>query len=217
MMDIKTEDKQFWMFYLMTCFPFASDDELEIMLDEFLLENYELDIPRIDNGNETEPWDGSSIHVKINDTVTLHVELHTSEATYFLNNVWIGNTGGNFELSLLSWLEFKAIARDSRNLFMLLLPFVVGSISEHDEIFDAIKNNLLKLPLEFENAHIDTITRFLVSHLIFEDETNVGFEDDAEFGVVCNRNHSRRNKNSAMNMKEEIKEINKLIKLAMKD
>src|SRR5687768_4905771 len=110
-MEFKLTDPKICILLLMN-FPFAADPDAEQMLDEFLADNYEMpseewfmevsgDVD--ENGQEVDPWNGTVFSFVINQQVTLVVEFHPFEVVYFLNDVFIGNSGGHFMLSLLSW------------------------------------------------------------------------------------------------------------------
>lgn len=220
-MEFKLTDPQICILLLMN-FPFASDPEAEQMLDEFLIENYEMpseewftevsgDVD--ENGEEILPFKGTVYSFVINPQVTLVVEFHPYEVIYFLNDVFIGNSGGHFMLSLFSWEEFLKIIRVRSNdtmLFFLLLPFVVGAKGAEHEIRKEIEKRLESMV--FKTEHIPVIANYLVHHAIFEADKVEMFYNDPEIGIICKRNHSVRNKE---NEADEIARVNQLINMAM--
>jgi len=220
-MEFKLTDPQICILLLMN-FPFASNPETEQMLDEFIAENYEMpsdewlkevsgDVDK--DGEEISPWNGTVYSVVINEQVTLVVEFHTYEVVYFLNEVFIGNSGGHFMLSLLSWEEFQKIVEvggDDTMLFFLLLPFVVGTKDQKEEIKKEIENRLQSTA--FSAVHIPVIACHLVHHAIFEEDEASMFYDDPELGKIGKRNHSVRNKDNA-----DVLKVNQVIDLAMRN
>ena len=223
-MEFKLTDPQICILLLMN-FPFAFNPDTERMLDEFLSDNYEMpseewltgvfgDVD--ESGAEVNPWTGTVFSFVINTQVTLVVEFHPFEVVYFLNDVFIGNTGGHFMLSLLSWEEFLRIVKvggDSAMLFFLLLPFVVGAKAEEEEIRKEIQKRLEHMVFNADH-HIPVIANYLVNHTIFvEDEPDM-FYDDPELGRICKRNHSVRNKQNTVG---EILKVNELICMSMEE
>lgn len=188
---------------LMLDFPFACNHEDETMLYDFLTEHYEMPDEAWfkelggeldENGEEVEPWNGTGLEVKINQKVNLFVEYNPFESVYFFNDTYLGNTGGHFHLSLLTWNEFSQIIRGREHesgLFFLLLPLVVGSKNELPVIKTEIEKRLKELP--FKQEHIPTIAKYLGNHCVFDDDENDMFMEDPKKGIICKRNHSERN------------------------
>lgn len=207
---------------LLLHFPFAYDEDNEMMLLDFMVENYkmpsdewfnELTGETDESGNEVEPWNGITYLYSINENVKLYVEFHPNEAIYFFNDTYLGNTGGHFHLSLLTWRELmKIVNHDKENpslLFFLLLPLAVGTQLEKAEIELEIRKHLSHTVLNPE--HFSMISKFLCRHIIFEDNEMNIFEEKDGVGLVCNRNHSER---KSTNEETELIRINEIIKLA---
>lgn len=200
-MELSLHDLNFCI-RLMIDFPFACDHESERMLDDFLIEHYEMPNEQwfqelsggvSPDGLESEPWTGNSLNIPINEKVTLTVEYHPFETIYFFNDTYLGNTGGHFHLSLLTWNEFSQIIQDREKeslLFFLLLPLVVGSKGELSIMKQEIEKRLKELP--FQQEHIPIIAKYLCNHAVFEDDENTMFLEDPKKGTVCKRNHSER-------------------------
>ncbi len=173
------------------------------MLDDFLTEHYNMPDEhwyqelsgKVDpDGQEAEPWNGTALALKINHNVTLFVEYRPFETIYFFNDTYLGNTGGHFHLSLLTWNEFSKIIQGHEKetlLFFLLLPLVVGSKNELPVIKPEIEKRLKELA--FKQEHIPTISKYLCNHAVFDDDKNDMFMEDPKKGTVCKRNHSQRN------------------------
>lgn len=201
-MELSLNDLNFCI-QLMLDFPFACNHEDETMLDDFLIEHYKMPdeswFQELSGGvdpdrQEPEPWNGTVLAVKINHKTTLFVEYHPFETIYFFNGTYLGNTGGHFHLSLLSWNEFSQIIQDREKeslLFFLLLPLVVGSKSELPMIKSEIERRLKTLP--FKQEHISIIAKSLCNHAVFEEDEERMFLEDPKKGIICKRNHSERN------------------------
>lgn len=213
-MQLDLSDKNFCLF-LLTQFPFASDDEAEITLTDYLPEHFTM--PPADwweelTGKTEDPWDGYTYVHRLNEAVTFFAEFHPAETIYFFNDTYIGNTGGNFHLSLLRWTELKNIVSkdetDPSLLFFMLLPLVAGNQSERTEIAATIAGHLKEMALDLPADQLATLTRFLSSHLIFEEEERNIFEHLPDAGWVTDRNHSERNRRNRV---EDLLSINQLI------
>lgn len=211
MIEISLDDLDFCI-CLFSNFPFAANHETETMLSDFLAEHYPSPSDEyLEEFCGTESERGMRLLVRINEDVCFIAEFHHSETVYFFNHTYIGNSGGHFRLSLLSWQEFQQMVNQveyPHALFFLLLPLVVGKKSEASAIKTAITAQLLKLP--FQENHKEIIADYLTNHCVSDSKQDPFFATK-ELGVLCRRNHSERN---ALNNKESILEVNRLIELA---
>ncbi|MGN7823673.1 Imm19 family immunity protein [Chitinophaga sp. 22536] len=201
-MELQLSDKNFCLF-LLAQFPFASDDELEMTLTDYLPEIFDMPAGEwLDEltGPAEGDWKGYTYMHRLNETVTFYAEFHPHETVYFLNDTYLGNTGGHFHLSLLSWEELQAIVNNDRTdpslLFWLLLPLAVGKESEQSAIAAAIGEHLKATALDLQDEQRRMLTNFLTRHLIFPDEESNVFEYKTGIGLVTSRNHSERNRNN---------------------
>ncbi|WP_178372179.1 Imm19 family immunity protein [Chitinophaga jiangningensis] len=218
-MELTLSNRNFCLF-LLTQFPFASSDDLEIMLSDYLFDHFEMPSGEWLNGltgtEEEEPWTGYTFIHPLNEEVTLYAEFRPHETVYFFNDTYLGNTGGHFHLSLFSWEELKAItakaAHNESLLFLLLLPLTVGNVEEQAEIEAAIAQHLQNTSLELSGEQLELITQFLTRHLIFEDHEQNVFELLKNVGPVINRKHSER---SRQKEDEDILPVNEIIKTAL--
>lgn len=221
MMELSLNDLNFCLQLLMD-FPFACKHEDETMLSDFLEEQYRMPDETWHNeltgghdglGNKIKPWNGTSLNLRINEKVTLTVEYHPFNTIYFFNDLYLGNTGGHFHLSLLTWREFLQIVQHREKetlLFFLLLPLVVGAKQERAAIEAETEKRLHQLP--FQKEHIPVIARYLVNHCSFEDDEERMFIEDPKAGTICLREHSERN---AKRTTEDLITINVAILNAM--
>lgn len=221
MIPLTPDNKDIWLYHFAFNFPFSSIEINDRSFDDFLCMSYELPsndwIDEFtggtdDNGREKEPWTGKSLDIKINDNVTFSVEFHAFETVYFLNDVYIGNTGGHFKLSLLSWKELINIVRNSDILFFMMLPLAMGNKAEQAEICKEIEQRLTNPLFPFQAKDHNILAQYLTDHLILEDD--VTYTEHPQAGIVCDRNHSCRNLTN--NTIDEVKEVNELISLSMK-
>lgn len=218
-MELSLANRNFCLF-LLTQFPFASSDDLEIMLSDYLFEHFDMPsedwFTELTGSEEEEPWNGYTYAHPLNGQVTFYAEFHPHETVYFFNDTYLGNTGGHFHLSLFSWEELKAItekATQNRSLlFLLLLPLVVGNAAEQAEIEAEIAQHLQQTSLQLNAEQLGLITKFLSRHLIFEDHEQNVFEELKNVGPVINRSHSERSRKKE---DEELAAVNETIRLAL--
>lgn len=222
-MELTLSNRDFCI-YLLTQFPFAVDEEKEMMLSDYIMEYpgmpsedwiEELSGKTGKDGQKTEPWNGYTYVHQINPQVTFYAEFHPYNTVYFFNDIYLGNTGGHFHLSLLSWQEFKQIvAKDKYErspLFLLLLPLTIGRNRETSEIEHAILEELRNTSLAFTEEQLQEVVKFICRHVVFkEEEKNILTHREA-IGLVTNRNHSERNH---QHTDEELVSINEIIRLA---
>lgn len=222
-MDLSLSNRDFCLFLLLQ-FPFGADDVQEIMLVDYVIENFdmpagawltELTGATDDAGNEASPWLGYTFAHPVNEAVTFYAEFHPYETVYFFNDVYLGNSGGHFHLSLLSWREFKTIVANEPAvpalLFLLLLPLVIGNETEQEEIGAEIKKYLRQTALQPGEEQLQTLTHMLCRHLIFRDRVSNVLRYQEHTGWVTSRNHSERNESIA---DDDLRKINEVIKMA---
>ncbi|MBC9909910.1 Imm19 family immunity protein [Chitinophaga varians] len=212
-MDLHLSDRNFCLF-LLAQFPFASDDMLEMTLTDYLPEHFDMPTGEwLDEltGKTDDPWNGHTYMHRLNASVTFYAEFHPHETVYFFNDTYLGNTGGHFHLSLLSWEELQAIvnndATDPSLLFWLLLPLTIGKESERSGIEAAIAGHLKNTALDLQADQLETITRFVTSHLIFSEEESHAFEYKTDIGLVTHRGHSERNHHNDVGSLTKVNEV----------
>ncbi|MBV7531046.1 Imm19 family immunity protein [Chitinophaga sp. sic0106] len=218
-MELTLSNRNFCLF-LLTQFPFASSDDLEIMLSDYLFDHFEMPsgewLSGLTGTEEEDPWSGYTFAHPLNEQVTLYAEFRPHETVYYFNDTYLGNTGGHFHLSLFSWEELKALtAKATRNeslLFLLLLPLTVGNVAEQAEIEALISQHLHNTSLALNAEQLELITQFLSRHLIFEDHEQNIFEILRNVGPVINRNHSERSRKKE---DEALLIVNKAIESAL--
>lgn len=213
-MELHLSDRNFCLF-LLTQFPFASDDALETTLTDYLPENFEMPpgewFDELTGQTET-PWDGYTYMHRLHETVTFYAEFHPHETVYFFNDTYLGNTGGHFHLSLLSWEELQSIVNNDQTdpalLFWMLLPLTIGIASQRPDMEAVIAAHLKNTALDLQADQLDIVTQFLTSHLVFLEEEEDVLEYKTNVGLVTSRNHSERNRN---NSDEDLTKLNELI------
>ncbi|SEW44575.1 Imm19 family immunity protein [Chitinophaga arvensicola] len=215
-MNLDVSNKDFCLF-LLTQFPFAANDEQEIMLSDYIPEHFQMPSDawwEELTGTTAEPWNGYTYQQSLNKDVTFYAEFHPEETIYFFNDTYLGNTGGHFHLSLLSWKELTTIVSNAGNnasLFFLLLPLTIGNASERANIAHTISQRLLQTSLQPDKERLVAITQFLTRHVIFDEEEQNIFAYKEKIGLTTIRNHSERN---AQHSNESLIAINELIRLA---
>jgi len=142
---------------------------------------------------------------KLNENITFSIEFEDNEVVFFLNDIYIGNLGRHFEAWFLTWEELLAF-QQFEYLFLLLLPMTAIEKHKTDEAKQIIQNHLKTIP-KFEN-HIEYIAQCILNGLIIEKPF---FEQD-EVGIVNNQNHSVRNIEKYPRYREDVIELNKILK-----
>lgn len=151
------------------------------------------------------PQNERFIEEKINENITFFIEFKDSEVVFFLNEIYIGNLGGHFEAWFLTWSELLAF-QHFEYLFLLLLPMTAIEKHQSDEAKQIIQNHLKIIP-KFEN-HIEYITQCILNGLTIDEP----FFVQNEIGIVNNQNHSVRNTEKYPRYREDVIELNKILK-----
>ncbi len=210
--ELSIEDRKFAI-ELLSSLAFAHNDVEEIMFYEYLFGLYgEDEIWWTSLVGESDEICGTTLRFTINHAVTFIVEFYPSETVYFFNDIFLGLSGGNAELSLLSWDEFLAITQNRNEeltLFFLLLPLVVGTKKQEEDISQYITQKLLQLPLDPQ--YTEQTISYILSHLIFPTDEPTPFIETPS-GLICTRNHSQRNRSQG---EEGIEMVQSVIRLAM--
>lgn len=142
---------------------------------------------------------------KLNEDITFSIEFHDYEVVFFLNDIYIGNLGGHFEAWFLTWDELLAF-QQFEHLFLLLLPMTAIEKHQTDKAKQIIQNHLNTIPKIEKNA--EYITKCILNGLTIDEQF---FEQD-EVGIVNSQNHSVRNIEKYPRYREDIIELNKILK-----
>ncbi len=167
--------KSFWLYFISTQFPNASDETSDTGLDEFISENYELDYEWIDSF--TQYYDGvidendgyvdnpNYISLVLNNH-DFKIEFHAGDTLYFLDGIQIGCTGPHFILRTLSFSDFTELTEsigDAR-LILLVTPMLALEKQNVSYISKIIKSGLAML--NFDKEHIETMSEMIISGLL---------------------------------------------------
>ncbi|MCL1791501.1 MAG: Imm19 family immunity protein [Peptococcaceae bacterium] len=195
--DYSFANTSFWWFYILYNM-YAHDNERKINLDEAIhdivgpdpvgsLDWYLGFCPKNEadrNGLLPNPH---CVVEKLTDTLTFAVEFHFSKTNYFINDIYIGNHGGHFEMWFLTWEELLAFERFGGEVFMLLLTMTGISEEQRLSAEAHISQRLKSLPMFAE--HSDYIARCICNGLLMEGD----FDTLKDVGLTNRQNHSLRN------------------------
>jgi len=147
---------------------------------------------------------------KLNEDITFSIEFQEGEIVFFLNDIYIGNLGGHFEAWFLTWDELLAF-QQFEHLFLLLLPMTAIEKHQTDKAKQIVQNHLKTIPGFEENA--EYIAKCILNGLTIEEP----FFEQAEVGIVNNQNHSVRNIEKYPRYREDVIELNKILKKIVKE
>jgi len=186
------------------------DDSNEINIDE-ALEVIEIDREKLAEWekqffpqNKDEEF-ARYIGGKLNEDITFSIEFQDGEIVFFLNDIYIGNLGGHFEAWFLTWNELLAF-QQFEHLFLLLLPMTAIEKHQTDTAKQIVQNHLKTIPGFEKNA--EYITKCILNGLTIDEQF---FEQD-EVGIVNHHNHSVRNIEKYPRYREDVIELNKILK-----
>lgn len=186
------------------------DDINEISIDEALevigvdiekLVEWEKDFFLQNRGEEFTRFIGG----KLNENITFSIEFRDYEIVFFLNDIYIGNLGGHFEAWFLTWDELL-IFQQFEYLFLLLLPMTAIEKHQTDDAKQIIQNHLKTIPRFEKNA--EYITKCILNGLTIDGK----FFEKNEVGIVNNQTHSVRNIEKYPRYREDVIELNKILK-----
>ena len=138
--DVKCK-KDFFVWFIMNCFPEGLDEENDLSIYDVIEENYSFDMDWFNKF--TNYYDGvfeendgyvdnpNSIMVQLNNHNELIIEFHPGDIIFFMNNVKIGCTGPDYKIRVLSIDEYMEFTKDlGCECELLLLPMV--EVKEHE-------------------------------------------------------------------------------------
>lgn len=215
--DIEFDNLNFWCFYILYCFR-GYDDQKELNLDDAIREAVDIDkyVPSFNDWcNEFFPKEKAdrdglfenpkTIEGKLTDDMSFAIEFHLFEITYYLNDIYIGNMGGNFEAWFLTLKELIAFD-EYEMLFLLLLPMAGVEKNERELAESLISKKLKQIAMFAEQS--DYIAKCIVNGLMVDNP----FYTIQNIGTVSNTNHSVRNITKYPRYKEDVLELNKALK-----
>ena len=134
--------EDFFVWFIMNCFPKGLDEENDMSIYDVIEENYSLDIDWFNKF--TSYYDGvfeendgyidnpNSIIVQLNNHKELIIEFHPGDVIFFMNSIKIGCTGAHYSIGAIPMDEYIELTKDlcyENKLF--LLPMV--EVKEYDE------------------------------------------------------------------------------------
>ncbi|MDR2736262.1 MAG: immunity protein 19 [Gracilibacteraceae bacterium] len=225
--DYSFANTNFWWFYILYNM-FAHDNEKEMNLDDAIHEvigpdpagSLEWSIafyPKNEadkNGLLANPH---TITRKLTDArmpshtsspggISFAIEFHFSKTTYFLNDIYIGNHGGHFEMWFLTWDELLAFGKYGEEIFLLLLTMTGIEEEQRQAAETRISRSLKSLPMFAD--HSDYIARCICNGLVIEGRFSVV----EGVGLTNNQNHSLRNVTKYTYNRDHLVALNQALK-----
>ena len=170
--DIK-DDEQFWLFFLECGFSQGYEEENEIVVSEFIYENYEVDM---EWANEFTGWyegimddnDGYSdmpkrLKIHLSTGSNFYIDFHPCDVLYYIDDERIGSSGADFKLGIIYWEDFKKYTADLSDIEkLLIMPMLNAENADIDELKNIIKNALKQTPVK-END-IEMLCEMIINH-----------------------------------------------------
>lgn len=220
--DITSENQNFWWFHLTSIRGY--DEEKELNLDEALAEVihipqqlpdftewYQAFCPEGEMDQAGMLEQPNVLAGNLTKDLSFAIEFHVWETTYFLNDCYIGNTGGEFEAWFLTWEELKYFGWWTF-LFLLFLPMVGLEERQRLEAEEFVATYLREIPIFSVCA--DYAAKCMVNGLIMQGAlagTAGTFSVLDDVGIVNNQNHSVRNILQYPRYIEDVKIINQVL------
>lgn len=178
------------------------DEALEVIgIDKEKLAEWEEQFFSIDKGGESLKFIGGNLV----EDITFLIEFQDHEIVFFLNDIYFGNLGGHFEAWFLTWDELLSF-QQFEHLFLLMLPMTAIEQHQRDNAKQIIHDHLKTIPKFEQNA--EYISSCILNGLLIDE---LFFEID-EVGTVNNQNHSVRNIRKYPRYRENVIELNKVLK-----
>lgn len=178
------------------------DEALEVIgIDKEKLAEWEEQFFSIDRSGESLKFIGGNLV----EDITFLIEFQDHEIVFFLNDIYFGNLGGHFEAWFLTWDELLSF-QQFEHLFLLMLPMTAIEQHQRDNAKQIIHDHLKTIPKFEQNA--EYISSCILNGLLIDE---LFFEID-EVGTVNNQNHSVRNIRKYPRYRENVIELNKVLK-----
>ncbi|MFC3354949.1 Imm19 family immunity protein [Sphingobacterium zeae] len=178
------------------------DEALEVIgIDKEKLAEWEEQFFSIDKGGESLKFIGGNLE----EDITFLIEFQDHEIIFFLNDIYLGNLGGHFEAWFLTWDELLSL-QQFEHLFLLMLPMTAIERHQKDNAKQIIHDHLKTIPKFDQSA--EYISKCILNGLVIEE---LFYEVD-EVGTVNNQNHSVRNIRKYPRYRENVVELNKVLK-----
>jgi hypothetical protein len=178
------------------------DEALEVIgIDKEKLAEWEEQFFSTDKGGESLKFIGGNLV----EDITFLIEFQDHEIVFFLNDIYFGNLGGHFEAWFLTWDELLSF-QQFEHLFLLMLPMTAIEQHQRDNAKQIIHDHLKTIPKFEQNA--EYISSCILNGLLIDE---LFFEID-EVGTVNNQNHSVRNIQKYPRYRENVIELNKVLK-----
>lgn len=179
--ELSFSNQEFWWFYLVFSFPYATDHDLEMNFDEVLEDNGYTSSSRFNN---------RLFETIAGNRLPLEIEYLEDEISYYLNGFNIANISGHSNIAFLTWNELLRFSGSDDLLFFLLLPVSAIEEDECGAALPLIAEQLKRIGIK------DDYTVQLATCLLNGLTAHKGnFEAAEDIGIVSHSNHSLRNYN----------------------
>lgn len=172
-------NQNFWIYFFLTSFPLALDDNEEKDMMEFIEEEYDCSQIQLWYRKFVKYYDGvieendgyidnpTTIEISLNYNKILKIEFHPGDTIYFIDNIEIGCTGPEYVVKKISWNNFIELINnlDKKSIF-LLLPMAYIKKDDKDMVKKFLMHNIQVLP--FKSIHYNMIVSMLLNGLIYE-------------------------------------------------
>ena len=114
--------KDFFVWFIMNCFPKGIDEENDMSMYEVIEENYSFDTNWVNK--LTNYYDGvfeendgyvdnpNSLIAHLNNQCELIIEFHPGDVIFFMNNIKVGCTGLDYSIEAISFDEYIELTKN---------------------------------------------------------------------------------------------------------
>ena len=214
--DIAYTNHDFWWYYIITYRGF--DDDKELNLDDAIqgVVDAEKVVPNfvpwyrafcpMDDADDDGCFENPHFISGDLGGISFAIEFHSWQTVFYINDIYIGNQGGHFEVWFLTVRELLVFDRyDSQFLFLLLLPMV--GVEEHErEQMEQLVCEKLKAVTLFA-GHEAYIAKCIVNGLVIEG----AFTQMEGIGVTNGQNHCVRNVEKYPRYTDDVTAVNQAL------
>lgn len=151
--DMIKNEKDFWLIFLMGCFPESLDNETDETLSEIISGLYGYNRQWADNFtgyydgifDECDGYidDPATLEMELSTGDKLYIEFHPGDTIYFINDEEIGCTGPEYFIHKLDWQEYVSYTYSlSCDMKLLVLPMLAVKDGEKDGLKQIIVDGL---------------------------------------------------------------------------
>lgn len=168
--------KDFFVWFIMNCFPEGLDEENDMSIYDVIGENYFFDIDWFNGFTNYyegvfEENDGyidnpNSILIKLNNHNELVIEFHPGDIVFYINNEKIGCTGSDYIIRVIGMNKYMELTKDlTYESKLFLLPMVMSKEDEKEKFKEIVLEiiNYFKINKNCENQVVEIIVNNCLS------------------------------------------------------